>query len=70
MEHTRGEADDGESRGFGQSDLEKAEDAPQDGDDPQYPTPGRTWIIMSCLYLTMFLVALVSCLRPLLVSKS
>ncbi|KAF2440027.1 putative efflux pump antibiotic resistance protein [Karstenula rhodostoma CBS 690.94] len=34
------------------------EKTPQDRDDPQYPTPGRTWIIMGCLYLTMFLVAL------------
>ncbi|KAK7186765.1 MFS general substrate transporter [Paraphaeosphaeria sporulosa] len=37
---------------------EKVSGAPQHGDDAQYPTPGRTWIIMGCLYLTMFLVAL------------
>lgn len=28
-------------------------------DECEYPTPGRAWIIMSCLYMTMFLVALV-----------
>ena len=35
----------------------------QDVEETQYPTPGRVWITMGCLYTTMFLVALVHLTR-------
>ncbi|KAL5390475.1 hypothetical protein PMIN06_002116 [Paraphaeosphaeria minitans] len=54
METTSNSADVGRAS----EDNEKVGDAPQHGDDAQYPSPGHTWIIMGCLYLTMFLVAL------------
>jgi hypothetical protein len=43
--------------------LEKrtlSREEPPQHDDLQYPTLGRTLIVVGCLYLTMFLVALVS----------
>ena len=57
---TQTTADVSKSMEIGQASFEKVGDAPQDGDTIQYPTPGRTWIVMGCLYVTMFLVALVS----------
>jgi hypothetical protein len=62
-------ADVGRSMEIGKPSFKKVGDAPQDGDDSQYPTPGRTWIVMGCLYVTIFLVALVSCLSLCLVSQ-
>lgn len=59
-------AEDGRSSAEIQKGLEELnpEGKPEKEIEHQYPSLGRIWIAMSALYVTMFLVALVSPKNP------